>query len=281
MSEKWEEIYTKEQIKKIQQIEIKNLIELKRVCEEIGVEFFLYGGSLIGAVRHKGFVPWDDDLDVAMSRDDYEKFIREAPKKLSPEYFLQSPLNDKKSPYIYTKLRLKGTKYAEYGHHLIKMEKGIYIDIYPIDRLPENDEEFLRLYNKFQSIVRLYVLRQSPYPYIKQRSFVRNFKDAVRFVASYVLRIVPRKVYLKRIYDIMTFYNDKNSSRYGNYSYFDPVNLFKDIHPFEKGEFEGIEVNLPNEWDYHLNKRYGDYMKMPPEEERIGHKPYILDFGKY
>ena len=87
MNEKWREFYSEDQIKKIQSLELKNLTELSRVCSIIGVDFFLYGGSLIGAVRHKGFIPWDDDLDVAFLREDYNKFIEEAPKYLGNEFF--------------------------------------------------------------------------------------------------------------------------------------------------------------------------------------------------
>lgn len=281
MAEKWQEIYTEEQIKKIQEIEIRNLKEIKRVCEKIGVEFFLYGGSLIGAVRHKGFVPWDDDLDIAMSRDDYMKFVKEAPKYLSDEYYLQTPYSDKKSPYFYSKLRLKGTKCIEYAHYKMNIEQGIYVDIYPIDKLPDDDDEFLRLYNEFQKIVRYFVLRQCPYPAEPSDSLKRRVKNVIKWCVGIALRLIPHKVFVKKLDSIMTLQNDKNTNLYGNYSYFDPVNFFKDIYPFEKGTFEGIEVNLPNQWDYHLTSRYGDYMQMPPEDERIGHKPYVLEFGDY
>jgi len=281
MAEKWQEIYTEEQIKKIQEIEIRNLKEIKRVCEKIGVEFFLYGGSLIGAVRHTGFVPWDDDLDIAMSRDDYMKFVKEAPKYLSDEYYLQTPYSDKKSPYFYSKLRLRGTKCIEYAHHKMNIEQGIYVDIYPIDKMPEDKEEFLRLYNEFQKTVRLFVWRQCIHPYIPADSLKRRVKNGIKWCVGIALRLIPHNVFVKKLDKIMTLHNDKNTNLYGNYSYFDPVNLFKDIYPFEKAIFENIEVNLPNQWDYHLTSRYGDYMQMPPEDERIGHKPYILEFGDY
>lgn len=281
MAERWKEVYTAEQIKKIQEIELKNLKELQRVCDIIGVEFFLYGGSLIGAVRHKGFVPWDDDLDIAMSRADYIKFIQQAPKYLSDEYYLQTPYTDKKSPYFYSKLRLKGTKYIEYCHHRLGIEQGIYVDIYPIDNMPDDEQEFLRLYNEFQKNVRLFTLRQCPFPEIPPETLKRKFRSFLKFGVAMCLRIIPHKYFIKKLDNIMTQYNNQNTRRYGNYSYFDPVNLFKDIHPLQKGIFENIEVNLPNDWDYHLSSRYGNYMELPPEEKRLGHKPYILEFGEY
>ncbi len=280
MSEKWKEVYTKEQLEKLQNIEIRNLKELQRVCKIIGVEFFLYGGSLIGAVRHKGFIPWDDDLDIAFLRDDYEKFINEAPKHLSKEYFLQSPYTDKKSPYFYSKLRLKGTKYIEYGNHKLKMEQGIYVDIYPIDKLPNDDELFLKRYSKFQKYIKLFILRQRYFREEKSKTFKQKTKAIFRFCCSMCLKIIPHKCFVKKLDKIMKMENKNETNRYGNYSYFDPTNLFHKVTPYEKGFFEGIEVNLPNDWQFHLASRYGDFMEFPPEDKRIGHRPYILDFGQ-
>ena len=163
MGEKWREVYTEEQLKKVQEIGLKNLITLKNVCDELGIEFFLYGGTLIGAVRHKGFVPWDDDVDVGMTRENYERFLKEAPKVLPDNYFLQTPYSEKASPYLYSKLRLKNTKYIEYGHHKLDIEKGIYIDIYPVDNAPDDDGLLEKQHGKIKKIINLFVLRQCEY----------------------------------------------------------------------------------------------------------------------
>lgn len=279
--EKWSEVYTEKQLKLLQQLELQNLEVLSDVCQKLGIQFFLYGGSLIGAVRHKGFVPWDDDLDIAMMRNDYMRFIQEAPSILPEDYFLQTPYNDKKSPYIYTKLRLKGTRCIEYVHHKKKMEQGIYVDIYPIDNIPDDDEAFLKKYNQFQETVKLFGLRQSPYPSRQADSWKRRGRNVIKFVVCTLLKLIPHGCLVKKIDRIMTEYNDVGTKRQGNYSYPSPTNLFYGITPFEKGSFEGIEVNLPRSWDKHLSMRYGNYMKLPPEEKRIGHKPYVLDFGKF
>lgn len=281
MAEKWKEIYTPEQVRKIQKLELENLKVLKQVCEKLNIEFFLYGGSLIGAVRHKGFVPWDDDLDIAMLRDDYMRFVKEAPNILPDAYVLQSPYTDKKSPYFYTKLRLKGTACIEYIHHKLKIEKGIYVDIYPIDNMPDDETTYLEKYRQFQKIIRWFVLRQSPYPENQPATIKRKVKSVIRYGVSSLLKGIPHKWFVKKIDGIMTEYNNVKTERQGNYSYFDPTNLFFNITPYEKGSFEGIEVNLPLNWDAHLTSRYGNYMELPPEEKRFGHKPYLLDFGKF
>lgn len=281
MMEKWREFYTEEQIRKIQELELRNLKVLCRVCKELDIQFFLYGGSLIGAVRHKGFVPWDDDLDIAMMRDDYMKFVQEAPALLPDEYYLQTPYNDKNTPYLYTKLRLKGTRCIDYIHHRLKMEQGIYVDIYPIDNIPDSDEEFLKCYYAYQAIVRKYVFRQSPYPAVEGKSLVRKMKNLARFVLSSYYKLYPQGYFVQRADKLMTKFNHVQTVRKGNFSFPDPKNLFYDMLPLEDGIFEGIPVKLPKNWDLHLQSRYGDYMQLPPEEEQVGHVPYILDFGEY
>lgn len=278
--EAWKEIYTEEQIKKIQEIELKNLRVLDEVCKKLGIEFFLYGGSLIGAVRHKGFVPWDDDLDVAMSRKDYMRFVNEAPNLLPENYCLQTPYNDKKSPYSYTKLRLNGTKYVEYINRK-KKSQGIYVDIYPIDNLPDSDEEYYKSYKKHSKYSKLLSWRQSPYLEEKSHSLKVFVKRFVKFTISAFLKIVPQPCFIKKLDKIATQYNSIDTAKKGNFHYPKPVNYFKNLYPLQDGVFEGYSVKLPGDWHQHLTSRYGNYMQFPPEEERIGHKPYILDFGEY
>lgn len=281
MDAKWQKVYTIDQLQKIQQLELVNLRELQRVCQIIGTPFFLYGGSLIGAVRHQGFVPWDDDLDIAMLRKDYQHFVKEAPKYLSKEFYLQTPYNDKRTPYFYSKLRLKGTKCVEYGNHKLPIEHGIYVDIYPIDNLPDDDQQFIKRYRKYQQLVRLYVLRQNPHRGSQNDTLFKKVKATIKYSLSLILRLIPQQLFVHLLDNISMRENHKATSRVGNYSYFKPTNFFTDILPYNHANFEGIDVDLPNNWEYHLINRYGDYMTLPPEDERLGHEPYVLDFGNY
>lgn len=279
--EKWREVYTEEQIQRVQQIELRNLMVLKDVCSKIGIDFFVYGGSLIGAVRHKGFIPWDDDLDIAMMRADYEKFISEAPKYLPCEYDLQTPYNTPKTPYSYTKLRLKGTKYIEYGYHKLDIEQGIYVDIYPIDNLPEDDKLYHKQFKKYQRLVKIYAWRQCPYLSDESSSFKTEIKRILKLCVSGILKLIPQKHLIHKIDKTATRYDKLQTNRTGNLGFPKPVNYFYNILPFENGELNGVSIKLPGGWDQHLISRYGNYMELPPEEERLGHKPYLLDFGNY
>jgi len=279
MKEKWNEFYSVEQLKELQKIEKEDLQVLITICEKLGIEFFLYGGTLLGAVRHKGFIPWDDDVDVAMTRDNYMRFVREAPEILPHQYFLQSPYTDKKSPYSYTKLRRRGTRCIEYEHHKLNIEQGIYMDIYPVDNVPDDDILYEEQFFQIRKLFKLFAFRQCPYTSRPPIGFERKLRAFLKWILAYLLRLIPHKIWINRIDAIMTRFNETNTSRKGCLFYPKKENLFFNLFPLEKGEFEGLSVKLPNDWHTHLSMRYGDYMQMPPENQRFGHKPYIVDLG--
>lgn len=112
--------------------------EVDRICSENSIGYSLIGGSMIGAVRHHGFIPWDDDMDIGMLRQDYEKFISICESRLDKKYFLQTYDSDPKYNYGYAKMLLNGTELVEFGHERTKYRKGIFVDIFPFDTVPNN-----------------------------------------------------------------------------------------------------------------------------------------------
>ena len=97
-----------ENLKKIQQIELDILLEVDRICKKHEIEYFLDFGTLLGAVRHSGFIPWDDDIDIGMTRDNYEKFLKIASSELKKDYFLQNVYTERETPFLYSKIRKNG-----------------------------------------------------------------------------------------------------------------------------------------------------------------------------
>ena len=126
-------------LRDLQLQELQILLEFQRVCQLLGLRYYLTAGTLLGAVRHRGFIPWDDDVDVAMPRADYDRLFREGPALLGPEYLLQDYRTEPNFPYYFGKLRLRGTRAEEPVLRAINMDQGIYIDLFPLDLCPDRD----------------------------------------------------------------------------------------------------------------------------------------------
>lgn len=277
MKEKWQDIYTDKQLKSLQQILLNNLKVFIDVCKKLNIDYIVYGGTLLGTIKYKGFIPWDDDIDVAMTRDNYERFIKEAPNLLPNDYFLQTPQSEKKTPYLYAKLRKKGTIYIEEFYDKLNIEKGIYIDIYPIDNIPDNETLRKKQYKKIQKWIYIYYFRRCirvKFPIPKGK-----LKNAIAQILLFLLtHIFPRRYILYKLKKEMTRFNNINTKRKSclyspNYN-----NIYSNFFPIKKLKFEGLDVCVPNCYDDHLKNRYGDYKNDIPPEKKIGHIPYKMEF---
>lgn len=276
MEEKWKEIYTENEIKEIQRVELDSLIVFMEICKKLEIDFMLYGGTLLGAVKYKGFVPWDDDLDIALMRKDYDKLIEFGPTLLPEEYEIQHPSINKVTPFSYIKFRRKDTMLVDYSSHKLKMNHGIYFDIYPIDNIPDDDGLVDKQHKEFSVLAKMFYFRQ-----IKNVSHpINNMSDIVKVltkrVVYLILKCIPHKYFINKMYKTMTRYNDISTKRQGNYFHSKPVNYFDGIYPLLEVSFEGLDLKIPHGYEVNLYNRYGDISKMPPEEERFGHKAYIL-----
>jgi len=136
------------QLKRLQNIEYEILQEIVRICEKNNLSYFLIGGTLLGAVRHKGFIPWDDDLDIAIPRKDYEKFLKICQTQLNSDYFLHCNKTDPDYWLPFAKVRKKNTLFDEKSITSIETHKGIYNDVFPLD----NAKKTTKYYSKYTSI---------------------------------------------------------------------------------------------------------------------------------
>ena len=280
VAEEWEKYYSEKQLKTLQAIEIENLQVFIDTCKKLNIEYVLYGGTLLGAEKYKGIIPWDDDVDVALPRESYQKFCEHAAEVLPKGYILQTPYNCKNSPYPYAKLRREGTKYVEYIHRNIKIDNGVYIDIYPIDRIPDDEKERRKQYNKVRLWILLYVFRQGRLYDKESVSHIDSVKNIIKWVICHMSKIFSQEFCIQKIDYYMTLHNDSNAKRHAALNSPNYDNIYETLFPLRFGSFEGIRVTLPGDYENHLTRRYGDYSSLPDEEHRIGHVPYILDLGK-
>lgn len=234
------------------------LKEFDRVCTAVGAEYQLFAGTLLGSVRHKGFIPWDDDLDILMLREDYDKFLREAEKYLDRDtFFLQKEFSEH-WPMFFSKLRLNGTACIEKYHPKDKLtHQGIYIDIFPCD-----DAKDSAVGKKIQFLASKVVIAKSLY----KRGY--DAKSAKKKIFMAVCRLLPMKAFLKIA---------KSGKKNGKdlHSFFAAARSYsKNVYPRALltdraiGEFEGGSYPISADYDTLLKKLYGDYMVLPKEEER-------------
>ena len=282
MSEKWNEYYSEHELKIIQKIELQSLKAFLDLCKKLDIDCFLYGGSLLGAVKFGGFVPWDDDLDLALMRKDYEKLIDKGPELLSDSdlYELQHPRITKHTTYPYIKFRRRDTKLVEYVNHKLKINHGIYLDIYPIDNLPDDDTLYEEQKKQFDDAVHRFQLREN-WSLDHPAETLKDYLIYMYLFAKHLLLCIhSREYYMKRIDEISTRYNSASSERQGNLFFPEKgKNYFDGVYPPVDIRFEGIDMKIPKGYMCNLINRYEDISKLPPEEERVGHKPYILDLG--
>lgn len=257
------------------------LTELDRICKKWDIPYFLVGGTLIGAIRHGGFIPWDDDIDVGMLWEDYDRLREACQKDLDPAYMLHNWDDDPYSPHPFYKLKICGTHYPEGLAANSKMNDAIYIDIFPFDNAPDN--KFLR---KVQA-AQVYILRKI---LLLRCDFDLSGESKLRKVLYGTLKFASRicsvKTWKRTLARVRQRYNkgvtQVVTNMCGAYSYAresKPRAMLTETmpHAFEKGAF-----SIPKQYDAYLRGCYGDYMQLPPEDQRIGkHEIVGIDFGTY
>lgn len=256
-----------EVLKKVQPVLLEMLREIDRVCKENDISYFLYRGTFLGAVRHQGFIPWDDDLDVAMLREDYEKFCCVAPDRLDPGYTFQTWHTDPEYAHPFGKLRKRGTLYLEAkGGHPLK-ENGFYVDVYPLDFAPEGEGDYRALSRKLLHLYRLKLMKSGYTPWMEDKKVI--WKKRIGYLAYQFAALFLSQKKIIQVYEGLVFAAGKSGRVYEqsalprDYS-FDCV-WCRELRDYP---FEGGLYPAPKEADRFLTTLYGDYMQLPPEDQR-------------
>lgn len=263
-----------DRLRELQLTQLEMLKIFDSFCRKNGLHYSLYAGTLLGAVRHKGFIPWDDDLDVCMARDEYDRFIELWQENPYLGYILQNKENTPTFSQSFTKLRKEHTTFLQSKEEAAAYHTGIFIDIFPIDRIPSGkvSQWIFKWYcMKYQLLTREYVPPQSGAP--------------IRFACALILlctpkqrRVAARQKLLRKItrhdcdetletiaIEVLSTINcPLAADMLSDYTYLS----------FENGQFMCFAG-----WDEYLHRKYANYMQLPPEEERVWkHHPIIIDF---
>lgn len=266
------------------QIMLKIMRSLTSYFEQYQLKYCLIAGTLIGAVRHHGFIPWDDDFDIAMPYSDYRKLIElSASEPVSEDISISSTYNNPNHIWPMAKAISKKTLLVE-RNVLDRYQRqqegfyGVYVDIFPIYGLPENEEErkkhcdyLNRMYGYAKHASRLVIFK---------KGYGSELMKVAYHVSFIPFRIIGLHFFLKRIENAIVKYPyDSNGYvAYGmglvrNYKDVFSAEMFEDVIP---ADFEGLQLNIPRKYDALLKSQFGDYMIMPPESERVGNHGYAI-----
>ena len=243
------------------------LNEVDRICKKNNIEYFLISGTLLGAHRHKGFIPWDDDLDIAMTRENYNKFVSIVNNEIKSEYFVQTDKTDKFYDKYQIPLKIRHMKSKIISPYEINknFNKGIFIDIFPMDIL-DSRKRGIKMYNSYKKIYSFICLE--PIPIYNVRNI---FKYFINILFNKVDKIKLRE---KIVYKITKNLNEEDKS-YVCFGVETPWNVmyeYSDVFPLKQIEFEGYNYYAPNNICKILQKSFGDtYMSLPKEEDRHWH----------
>lgn len=264
-------------LKKIQETELEILTEFDRICRKHGLTYFLDSGTALGAVRHGGFIPWDDDIDVGMPREDYEKFMSIAPTEMDPAFFLQNKVTDPKSPYYFAKIRKNNTLFMEWNKRNMDIHHGIYIDIFPYDNLPDDQTEREAFLSKCKKLYQLYVYRTIPdRDAPPQKGLKWMVMASVRRMLHYLVMPIPLSYLEKKSNELYQSHNQQET-RYTSCCIYGFTFMKDHLYPVKEIQFEDKVFFGPADTDAYLTSLYGDYMTLPKEEDRMNHFPYKVE----
>lgn len=261
------------QLRHLQLTILEIMRDVDALCKEHNIEYYLLGGSSIGAIRHKGFIPWDDDLDIVMSPDNYSKFISVCRQYLDKDkYYFQEGLVD--WPLNFSKVRLKGTRLVEYEGYADSPENlGIYLDVFKLENSPSSI-----LGQRWQYLLAKYFLCYQ----LSSRTFdSASLKKKIMMFLSFPLRNKTIRKWVQC--SIERYGND--SEYYGSFYFrtrFKTAFTKKTVFGTPQFKpFEDMILPVQEDYDAYLTQMFGDYMTPPPPEKQVGLHLIDVDFGRY
>lgn len=276
---------TSEESSEMRKIMIEILQTVIEICDREGLTYMMSGGSCLGTIRHQGFIPWDDDLDIMMPRKDYDKLIRLCSEgSLGDDYEFTCPDKSRDSNTVFLKVFRKGTLNVELANISTPFPKGVFIDVFPIDvvptgRIAQRIKGFISNTIQFLGICSLY----GQYPSRQLKEFMQMdcglaTRYKIKSVIGRIISVVPHKTWMYMFDRFVS--SSKDGQLWGiptGRKYYNGEIFNRDTFvPVKTAQFEGITVNIPNDTDSYLRNLYNDYMQIPPIEKRERH--FIFDY---
>lgn len=253
----------------LQRTQLELLKTFTEVCDALGLRYFLVCGSALGAVKYRGFIPWDDDIDVGLFREDYEVFLEKAPSVLPESLFLQNYRTDPAFPTIYSKLRHSGTTFIERSAAKLHIHHGVFIDIFPLDGYPGNARRSRYIEQRKWLCRRLLAAAYRP-----DRRWKWAFIGPLR-----LLGVHRRAAAIAGYYEKIIRQPAAGAAIIANHGSWQGKREYAPADFYGEGvwgEFEGLRVRLPAQFDAYLRQKYGDYQPDPPLSRQVSHHDVVL-----
>lgn len=276
-------------LKYLQKRALEVASEIHRVCKKLGIGYFACGGTMLGYVRDGGFIPWDDDIDVGMLRADYERFLKEAPSVIDGDkFFLQTRQSDPNIPYLFSKIRMNGTLYVTEYNQFRDFHKGICVDIFPFDEVPNTASGQAAFKKKITAISKRHnriANAQFGVGRIEQSDGAKTLDHAVshlkgraKWASSWHKSLTATQEEYDKAVTRYSHSADRDNCEYvasfvPTYTMIRKDNLL----PYREVDFSGIKLNVPAQPEIFLAMQYGDYMTLPPMHNRVGHN--LIEWG--
>ena len=262
------------QLRELQMLQLDTMKEIHKFCQQHKINYYIIGGTLLGAIRHRGFIPWDDDIDIAMMRNDYERFVKLfAEESDTKKYFLQNYSSEKNFQPALSRVCIKGTYLDVPAERHLRICKNTYIDIFPLDNVPDNREEREAQKKDIQIVDKLFE-RKLGRVYVSGlfgwKRIMKRLLSICMFYLPYSKLQARRMQIMKRFSNIETKCVCSTVSQYG----YDRQVMDRKIYGSPTlYKFEDTELYGPEHYDEYLSHLYGkNYMQIPPENKRV--KPH-------
>lgn len=257
-------------LKRLKEVEVDLLKKIDEFCKENNIRYFLHAGSLLGSIRHKGFIPWDDDIDISMPREDYDRFIVLMKESRGDFSFICNEY-DPNYAYAFGKISDNHTELIETNRKYNKT--GVYIDVFPLDTLPNDEKKAFKFVKKCHYYTWMYFMATD----VKYRKAKTKKVGFFKHFAYPISKLFGYRYWIKKLKKLSIKYKNETSEYVANVYSPNYIHVFKKEWFKESVElpFENIMAQAPCGYKELLEKMYGDYMKLPPVEKQVTHHDFV------
>lgn len=260
-------------LKQVQEVELEILSVVLAIFDKHKIKAFLAGGTLIGYVRHNGFIPWDDDIDIMLMRDDYDRARTVLKRELPKEYMYCDHIEEHDYPYNFAKVRKVNTAFVHGGDSHLKINQGIYIDIFPLDYAMDDEKAQKKACSKIKNLRLL--IDVSFMNYYKHGRLRKLWMLPVIFLTRLLVNPKRQQEKIDRL--ISHWGSKSNRNKIVSYcsAYENEVHNADILGQGKPVSFCGVRALIPEKYDEYLKNLYGDYMQLPPIEKRVSHHDVV------